>query len=113
LEDHKFTMRRLTKELEMYPDNDFVVMTHHCPTFLSIHPKYGTDTLNYAFSSNLSEFILDNPRIKYWVHGHTHDSFKYAVGGCQVLCNPRGYTRSTSVPPENAAFDPNFFFEVL
>jgi hypothetical protein len=29
--------------------------------------------------------------IKFWFHGHMHDSIDYQVGECRVLCNPRGY----------------------
>ena len=47
--------------------------------------------MNGAYSSDLSEFILDNPEIKVAVHGHTHDRFNYLVGDTRILCNPRGY----------------------
>ncbi len=112
LAEHYNTRFELEKALAASPDKEFMVMTHHCPTFKSISPKYGNDPLNHAFSSELSAFILDNPRIKWWVHGHTHDSFDYMVGDCRVMCNPRGYTRSQTVPPENKAFNPDFSFEV-
>jgi hypothetical protein len=26
-----------------------------------------------------------------WTHGHTHDRFDYMIGGCRIVCNPRGY----------------------
>jgi hypothetical protein len=113
LEEYKWTLRRLEKELELWSNQNFLVMTHHCPTSQSVHSMYKGDPLNYAFANELGEFILDNPRIKYWVHGHTHHTFKYSVGTCQVYCNPRGYTRSVKDTPENAAFDANFAFEVL
>jgi len=110
--EHKQTIRKLNNALCKFPNDNFVVMTHHCPSYGSIHPKYGTDPLNFAFSSDLSELILDNPRIKVWVHGHTHTTFKYMIGDCRVLCNPRGYARLDSGPPENAEWDPTFSFEV-
>ena len=69
-----------------------VVVTHHAPSKLSIKPKYQHDHLmNGGYSSDLSEFILDHPEIRVWTHGHTHDTFDYAVGDTRVLCNPRGY----------------------
>lgn len=106
------TIKALTGALEAYPNSEFFVMTHHTPSFKSIHPKYGDDPLNYAYSSDLSKFILDNPRIKHWVHGHTHDTFKYSIGDCKVFCNPRGYTKNPNIYPENRFFDINFSFEV-
>lgn len=72
-------------------DRKTIVMSHHAPTSLSVHPKYRGDLLNYAYHSDLSEVILDHPNIKYWFHGHTHDHFDYEVGNCRVVCNPRGY----------------------
>lgn len=73
-------------------DQKFVVCTHHAPTRASTHPRYAHDTImNGAYSSDLSEFILDNPQIIAWHHGHTHDRFSYMVGSTWVSCNPRGY----------------------
>jgi Icc-related predicted phosphoesterase len=69
-----------------------VVVGHHAPSKASTHPRYLNDTtMNGAYSSDLSEFILDRPQIKLWVHGHTHDSFDYMIGSTRVVCNPRGY----------------------
>ena len=73
-------------------DQKFVVVTHHAPTKASTHPRYVNDTMmNGAYSSDLSKFILENPQIKLWTHGHTHDPFDYMVGSTRVICNPRGY----------------------
>ena len=47
--------------------------------------------MNGAYYSDLSEFILDRPCIKLWVHGHMHDTFDYMIGSTRVVCNPRGY----------------------
>jgi Icc-related predicted phosphoesterase len=69
-----------------------VVVGHHAPSNQSIKPKYRDDAImNGAYSSDLSEFILDHPKIKFWIHGHTHDVFDYMIGPTRVLCNPRGY----------------------
>lgn len=69
-----------------------MVVTHHAPSIKSIHPKYSNDTIvNGAYHSNLEDFIIDNPTIKLWVHGHTHTPFDYKIGEARVVCNPRGY----------------------
>jgi Icc-related predicted phosphoesterase len=70
----------------------YVVVTHHAPTPISIAECYRFDTLmNGAFASDLSEFILDRPQIKLWTHGHMHNVSDYMVGDTRVVCNPRGY----------------------
>lgn len=70
----------------------FVVVGHHAPSKQSTKPRYKDDVLmNGAYSSDLSEFILDHPQIKVWTHGHTHDKFDYMIGTTRVICNPRGY----------------------
>lgn len=73
-------------------DNKIVVITHHAPSKSSVHEKYAHDTLmNGNFYTNMDQFIVDNPQIQLWIHGHMHDCFDYGVGGTRVLCNPRGY----------------------
>lgn len=73
--------------------NKVVVVTHHAPSFQSVHSDYaGEGELNGGYASNLEEIILDNPQIKFWCHGHMHYPFDYAVGDhARVVCNPRGY----------------------
>ena len=39
----------------------------------------------------LEQFIIDNPRIKLWIHGHVHNSFDYNIGQCHIICEPYGY----------------------
>ena len=66
--------------------------SHHAPSKQSTKPQYERDVIvNGAYSSELTEFILDNPQIKLWTHGHTHDVFDYMIGSTRILCNPRGY----------------------
>jgi len=73
-------------------DEKFAVVGHMSPSKMSTHPKYQNDHLmNGAYSSDLSEFILDHPQIKLWTHGHTHHKFDYMIGSTRIVCNPRGY----------------------
>jgi Icc-related predicted phosphoesterase len=71
-------------------DNVFV-FTHMAPSFKSLNTEHCGNGLDYAYASDMSEFILDRPQIKYWVHGHTHMSVDYMIGDCRVLSNQRGY----------------------
>mgnify|MGYP003334298887 FL=1 len=92
VKDHKEFLEYLKIAVTMLPCK-YVVCTHHTPTPMSIHEKYKHDELmNGAYTSNLSEFILDHPKIKLWTHGHTHEDFDYMVGTTRVVCNPRGYS---------------------
>ena len=73
--------------------DDIIVLSHFCPSLKSIDTKeYNeNDKINAYFASNLDDFILNNPRIKLWVHGHTHRRCYYNIGTCKVVCNPFGY----------------------
>lgn len=83
---------KIVTELSSESTEKFVVVGHHAPSKASTHPRYKEDVLmNGAYSSDLSEFILDRPQIKLWVHGHTHDPFDYMIGSTRIVCNPRGY----------------------
>jgi DNA repair exonuclease SbcCD nuclease subunit len=74
------------------PDQKFVVVGHHAPSFKSVDEIYQHDTLmNGNFFTNLEQFIQDRPQIKVWTHGHMHNPSDYSIGETRVVCNPRGY----------------------
>jgi Icc-related predicted phosphoesterase len=91
VEDHK----KMLDYIKIATENktkQYVVVTHHAPSSISIAECYRFDTLmNGAFASDLSEFIMDRPQIKLWTHGHMHNVSDYMVGDTRVVCNPRGY----------------------
>ena len=92
VEDHKKMVEYIRSITEGKFDQKFVVVGHHAPSKLSTHPKYAREVImNGAYSSDLSEFILDHPQIKLWTHGHTHEEFDYMLGETRIVCNPRGY----------------------
>ena len=92
VQDHQKFLTELKKVLAVYPTQKTVVVGHHAPSKASTHPRYKHETvMNGAYSTNLDEFILDNPNIKLWTHGHTHEDFDYRIGSTRVVCNPRGY----------------------
>jgi predicted phosphodiesterase len=89
---HRKSLEYIKTVIELDPAKKYVVVGHHAPSKLSVKPKYqGEHIMNGAYSSDLSEFILDHPQIKLWTHGHTHDCFDYMLGSTRVVCNPRGY----------------------
>ena len=67
-----------------------VVVTHHAPSSISVHPRYASNLLTPAFASNL-EYMMDVDRVKLWIHGHMHNPSDYEINGTRILCNPRGY----------------------
>ena len=102
---HKKSKQFLLDTLPTFKNQKVWVLTHHAPSYQSVHPKYrNAGIANGAYVSDLDDLIFDNPNIKYWSHGHTHESMDYMIGGCRVICNPKGYH-----PAEvNPNFDPNF-----
>jgi len=94
---HRRSAQYIEHVVKQNPDRKHVVVGHHCPSFQSIHPRYAGDhIMNGAFASDLSQIMLDNPQIKLWTHGHTHEDFDYVIGDTRVVCNPRGYINSES-----------------
>jgi predicted phosphodiesterase len=71
-------------------DGPCVVVTHHLPSFKSVHPKYANEQyMNGGYASDLEHMMNDN--VKLWLHGHTHNPCDYMVNNTRVVCNPRGY----------------------
>lgn len=106
---HKDTLTFFRRTLKDLVDKPVVVITHHAPTFQSIHERYKDGwAMNCNYASDLSELILDCENIRTWIHGHTHDPVDYMVGNTHVISNPRGYLGHE----DTSGFDPNFTFEV-
>ena len=102
-------VRWLGAQLALPHAGPTVVITHHAPALGSIHPRFAGSPFNAAFVSDLHQ-LMDGQRVPLWIHGHTHDSFDYAINGTRVLCNPRGYVKDGTI--ENAKFDPDLVAEV-
>lgn len=108
-EAHRRTKEYFKFMLSEHREKPFVVITHMAPSFASVNEKYKHETtMNGAYASDLSEFILDNENIRVWVHGHMHDPVDYMIGETRVLSNPRGYIGHE----DTSAFNPDFTFEV-
>lgn len=108
---HKQTVDYFKHVCQNSKDKDVVVVSHHTPSFKSVHEIYVNERImNGAYHTDLSEFILDNPQIKLWIHGHTHNSFDYCIGDTRVVCNPRGY--SSKFQSEETGWNANLVVEV-
>jgi predicted phosphodiesterase len=99
--EHKEMLAFIDKVTAEMLTQKVVVVGHHSPSKLSTKPQYENDTIvNGAYSSDLSNFILDRPCIKLWTHGHTHHFFDYMIGSTRIVCNPRGYVGYEVHPDE-------------
>jgi len=85
--------------------NKTVVVTHHAPSYQSVHVRFDGDPCNPGYCSNLDNHVALVPP-KYWLHGHVHNTMNYMIESCNVRTNPRGYNR------ENRDFDAKFVLEV-
>lgn len=90
MEMHRSSREWLETMLTTPFDGSTVVVTHHGPSFRSVHPRYADNPLTPAFASHLDHLIAGD-RMSLWVHGHMHDPFDYELNGTRVVCNPRGY----------------------
>jgi hypothetical protein len=123
---HQQARQWLASALLESVDQKTVVITHHAPHPLSVHPRFAGNAVNPAFVSDLTE-LMGGPQL--WVHGHAHNGFDYQVAGTRVVANPAGYRKHRkgaepaglikSAPAthehwqfENPIFDPNFICEI-
>lgn len=106
---HLKSLEFIKKTVEADLTKKYVVVGHHSPSKASTHPQYRDEYIgNGAYSSDLSNFILDHPQIKIWTHGHTHHPFDYMIGSTRIVCNPRGYE---GYEPDSG-WDPNIVIEI-
>lgn len=70
-----------------------IVITHHIPNRRLLwhkpHDQIWT-MLHGSFANTRFEKIAD-PKIKYWIYGHTHNRGMTKIGDTEFVCNARGY----------------------
>ena len=104
----KQNMLFLEVALSQHYSGPTVVVTHHMPSYKSIHPLFFNSRINGAFASNCEQLMHEHD-IDYWLHGHTHQTVpEYGVNGCKVRMNPFGYGGVET----NINFDPAFRIEL-
>jgi len=99
----------LISELAKPFDGQTVVVTHHAPSYKSLHAQYAGNPWNPCFMSDLEPLMGDG--VALWLHGHTHNNFDYQINGTRVVCNPRGYPRALG-GWENCTFDDSLIIEL-
>jgi len=112
IDRHHKSMDYIEMMVENAPsDKKIVVVTHHSPSYLSIVDKYADQyEMNGGYHSDLSKFIIDNPKIVLWTFGHTHEVLDYKIGTTRLVCNPRGYESDRY--SENTGWNPNLIIEI-
>ncbi len=88
-----------------------VVITHHGPSYQSVHARYKDSMMNDAFVSNL-EPLIETIHPVLWIHGHVHDPFDYMVDETRVIANPRGYPQEQIRSRAEKRHDPLLAVEV-
>ena len=106
LVDHRMTRAYLGSVLDhpSFEDKKKIIITHHLPSFQST-VKYPDNYLDHAFASDMDYLVAKSD---IWVHGHTHVSYQYKLGNCEVHCNPFGYFRQE----ENEKYNPAYVIEI-
>jgi predicted phosphodiesterase len=108
---HRKTLEHIRVVVDNAPyDMKIVVVGHHAPSFQSVDKRYKGNSINGAYASDLTNFILDRPRINVWTHGHMHSRNDYMIGPTRIVCNPRGYCQNGY--GEDTGWDVNLIVEI-
>jgi predicted phosphodiesterase len=107
IDRHMASRQYITNRLAEKFDGPTVVVTHHTPSWLSVHPDYKGSKITAGYSSRLETLMLSYEPVL-WIHGHTHYSFDYEIGKTRVVCNPRGYFQHSLNPD----FNPDLIIEI-
>lgn len=75
---HQESVIWLSNEFDNQDEQSVVAVMHTASHRGSLHPKYEHHGISPAFVSDLDPQVR---RADLWVHGHTHDSSDYRVGG--------------------------------
>ncbi len=86
-ETHKLHRQFIEDNSTLKPD---IIVTHHSPSYRSVHPQFVGSPLNAGFASDMDE-VVEKSGAKLWVHGHMHDPSDYYIGETRVIANPCGY----------------------
>lgn len=109
---HQADLAYIESELARPFAGPTIVVTHHAPHRKSAAFEHLDNLLTAAYVSDLSDMI-ERCKPRLWVHGHTHASFDYQVGGCRIVCNPEGFrSGGRGREQENPKFDERLVIEV-
>lgn len=87
---HQKERRWLEEQLKIPHQGKTVVVSHHAPHPVCIHPHFPHSSIGTAFYSNLEDIIV-NYDIDLWIYGHTHSNMDTVVHGTRIISNQPGY----------------------
>lgn len=90
-----------------------VVVTHHAPSLVCIHPDFIGDSLNDGFYTNLHYLFEQNENLIAWFCGHTHNRGIFRPAGAPIIMNCRGYYGDSGAEALAKSFDPDTVFELV
>jgi predicted phosphodiesterase len=101
IKEHIKAKEWLTKAVELPWEGHKVIVTHHAPSFDSLYPFFGKDSVSGAYASDLEDMLQHavSNQVFTWVHGHTHAATRYEINGLNIIVNPFGY------PDEDTSVD--------
>lgn len=92
--------------IESYRNKENVfVITHFLPSIKLEHPDYKNSYLNPYYMSN-----KDLTGFKHWAAGHSHQTIRNVIDGCNVYMNAYGYTNG--IQWECPEFDTDYIIEI-
>ncbi|EUC69837.1 metallophosphoesterase [Alcanivorax sp. 97CO-5] len=81
-----------------------VVVSHHGPSELCVHPAWKKHIVTNAYCSNLEHLVEQS---NCWFYGHTHAALDTKVGKARLVSNPAGY------PDQETGFEPKLVIDIL
>lgn len=113
----------LKSEIEANRDKKIVVFTHHQPFPECIEDDYkhndpwASDNVAEAYAvldGTFDKLAVENPHVKIWLCGHTHQPFDKVVNGIRVVRNPIGYSDFYLYEQGSSECDPaNWYNKVI
>ena len=92
--------------IESYKNKENVfVITHFLPSIKLEHPDYKNSYLNPYYMSN-----KDLTGFQHWAAGHSHQTLRTNIDGCNIYMNAYGYTNG--IQWECPEFDTNYVIEL-
>lgn len=86
-----------------------VVVTHHLPSMMGIHPRFEGSNLNHAYANTGLDNLIFEKAPDLWIHGHSHETMDWVLGDVtRIVANPRGYEGYEL----NENFNPQFTVDI-
>lgn len=93
-----FTMLEQHQQfIDNAPDNIDVCVSHFSPSFQGVTEEFRGSLINCYFHNNLETF-METHNVKYWLHGHIHQSVEYTHHDTTIIANPLGYHFERKLP---------------